>query len=355
MIFPSRLRRRPALVMAALASMLFSVLAATPAAAQGYFKLNLVSSTPKMAIRTDPNLVVPWGIVANPQSPWWIANNGSGTSTLYDGFGKIIPLVVTISPAAGGTPPSVPTGVVANTSADFVVSNGLASGPSLFIFATLDGTIQGWSPAASFTNSIIGLDNSSHGAAYTGLAIGSNAHGNFLFAANFAQGTVDVIDKTFHHISSFTDPSVPMFFAPFGIQNINGNLYVTFAPQAFVVGAGQGFVDVFDTTGLLITRLISKGPLNLPWGIALSPGDFGAFSNALLVGNLGDGTINAFDFATNKYLGPLPDRHGNPISIPFLWGIAFGNDQAAGKANVLYFASGAGIFGSLYPRGVRPK
>jgi uncharacterized protein (TIGR03118 family) len=349
----SKFRGKGALVLAGLFAMVFA-LVATPAAAQGYLPLNLDSSTPGQAIRTDPNLVVGWGIASSSGSPWWVSNFGSGTSTLYDGFGKPIPLVVTIPPAAGANGTGSPTGIVFNgTTSDFTVSQGGVSGRAFFIFATFDGTISGWSPAVSFTNAIIGLDNSSHGAIYTGLAIGSNANGDFLFAANYGTGTVDVIDKTFTHVRSFTDPGVPAGFAPFGIHNINGNLYVTFAPQQFHLVSGFGFVDVFDTTGALLKRLVTGGPLFGAWGLALAPADFGVFSNMLLVGNLGNGHINAFDPNTGAFFGPLTDRFGNTLAIEGLWGIGFGNDHASGKANVLYYATGLGVFGALYPRGVQ--
>lgn len=324
------------------------LLPAAPAAAQGYYTLNLVGGSPGQGIHIDPNLSTPWGIVASGGSPWWIANASSGTSTLYDGFGKSIPLVVTV-PAATGPGMGSPTGVVFNGTTDFVVSSGTSSGPARFIFATLDGAIAAWSPAVSVTNAEI---VSTAGMSYTGLAIGSNANGNFLFAADYGDGEVDVFDTNFKLVSQFTDTGAPAGFAPFGIQNIGGKIYVTLGPQNFNFSPGVGYVDVFDTNGNLLNRLVVGGPLLAAWGMTVAPADFGAFSGDLLVGNLFDGHINAFDPATGAYFGWLADKNGNAISIPGLWGIAFGNDHSAGKANVLYFASGAGAFGAIYPRGV---
>jgi uncharacterized protein (TIGR03118 family) len=348
----SRLRSKTVRLVAGLVAALLVPVLTQPAAAQGYLTLNLVSSTPGQAIRTDSNLIVPWGIAASGGSPWWTANAFSGTSTLFNGFGKIVPLVVTVPPAPGGAGLGSPTGIVFNGTQDFMVSNGTASGPGLFIFATLDGTIQGWSPAVDLTSTEVGLDNSMTGAVYTGLAIGSNSSGNFLFAADYGLGTVDMIDSTFTMVGSFTDPTLPAGFAPFGIQNINGNLYVTFAQQNFGFAPGTGFVDVFDTTGALLQRLVANGPLFAPWGLAMAPANFGQFSGDLLVGNLADGHINAFDPSTGAALGWLTDRNGNAITIPDLWGIGFGNGHGSGQKNALYFASGAGVFGVVYPRGI---
>jgi uncharacterized protein (TIGR03118 family) len=209
-----------------------------------------------------------------------------------------------------------PTGIVFNGTSDFVVSNGTKSGPARFIFATLDGTIAGWNPAVSAASAVT---VTSAGVAFTGLAMGSNANGNFLFAADFGAGNIDVFDAKFNLVSQFSDPNIPSPFAPFGIQNISGNLYVTFATT--LESGPNGFVDVFDTSANLLQQLVAdstnNGPLNVPWGLALAPSDFGAFSNALLVGNsnLPDGRINAFDPSTGAWLGVLTDKSGNPLSI----------------------------------------
>jgi uncharacterized protein (TIGR03118 family) len=325
-----------------------------------YLETNLVSDLPGVAINTDAHLVNPWGIAASSSSPFWIADNGTGLSTLYNGSGTPQSLVVTVPPPGGDMPPSAPTGIVFNGTTDFTVSSGGKSGGAAFIFATEDGTISGWSPTVDATHAILEVDNSSTGAVYKGLALGSNASGNLLFATNFNAGTVDVFDKNFKKVNlPFADPKLPTGFAPFGIRNINGSLYVTYAEQDDdahddVAGPGNGFIDVFDTNGVLLRRLVSGGALNSPWGLALAPGNFGTFSNALLVGNFGDGLINAFDPTTGASLGQVQDVHGNAVHVDGLWGLAFGNGGSAGSTNTLFFTAGIngernGLFGSLQP------
>jgi uncharacterized protein (TIGR03118 family) len=334
-----------------------------------YQRTNLVSDIAGVARFTDANLVNPWGLSHSPTSPWWVSDNGTGVSTLYQGNGTSVPLVVTIPPPKGGTGPSAPTGNVFNSVSstnpdDFVVSKNGKSGPSLFIFDTEDGTISGWNPNVDLTHAVLAVDNSSSGAVYKGLAQGSNASGNFLFAANFHAGTVDVFNRNFKLVSSFSDaklantcPLPGQCYAPFGIQNIGGNLYVTFALQKpdkhdDLSGPGRGFVDVFDTHGNLLRRLIAHGVLNSPWGLALAPANFGPFSNDLLVGNFGNGHINAFDPHTGTFLGQPKDQFGNPIVIDDLWGLAFGNGAAAGQTDELFFTAGIadeahGLFGKI--------
>jgi len=336
---------------------------------QGFYQqTNLVSDLPNVAKFQDPNLLNPWGLSHSPASPWWVSDNGAGVSTLYKGDGTAIPLVVTIPPPKGspaGTT-AAPTGNVFNGTSGFVVSTASGSGPSLFIFATEDGTISGWNPKADPTHAILEVDRSTvgAGAVYKGLAIASNASGTFIYATNFRFGTVEMFDSSFNLVGSFTDPQLAntcpepnQCYAPFGIQTINGNLYVTFALQNAakhddVAGPAHGFVDVFDTSGNLIQRLISHGRLNSPWGLALAPADFGRFSNALLVGNFGDGRINAYDLNTGEFLGQLRDQANNPITIDDLWALRFGNDANAGQHNELFFTAGIndeadGLFGKL--------
>jgi uncharacterized protein (TIGR03118 family) len=331
--------------------------------AGAYLQTNLVSDQAGMAAHTDPNLVNPWGISLAPSGPFWIADNGTGVSTLYDGTGATqAPPVVTIPTRAGGTAPSTPTGTVFNGSADFVVGTGATAGPAEFLFDTEDGTISGWNPSASATSAILEVDNSASGAVYFGLAIGNNStNGNLLYAPNFNTGNVDVFDKNFKAVNlganAFKDPTLPAGFAPFGIQNIGGNLFVTYAKQdatkqADVAGAGNGFVDVFDTSGNFVRRVASGGALNSPWGLAIAPSNFGTFSNDLLVGNLGDGLINVFDPNTGAALGQVQNAQGTPIQIPGLWALTFGNGAGAGATNTLFFTSGPGhyahgLFGSL--------
>lgn len=335
----------------------------------GFYKqTNLVSDQPGVARVTDPNLVNAWGIVHSPTSPFWISDNGKGVSTLYNGAGMRFPLnaplVVTIPPPKGspaGTT-AAPTGVVFNGTAGFVVTKGAVSAASLFLFATEDGTISGWNPAVDLTHAILAADKSkaSPSAVYKGLAIGSNHQGTFLYATNFRAGTIDVFNAGFGPVKlagSFTDQHLPPGYAPFGIANLNDKLYVTYALQDAqkhddVAGPGHGFVDVFDTDGHLLRRLVTQGWLNSPWGLAIAPSNFGRFSNDLLVGNFGDGRINAFNPWTGDFLGQLRDVNNKPITIDGLWGLEFGNGANAGPTTTLFFTAGPngeknGLFGSL--------
>src|SRR5450432_830159 len=326
-----------------------------------YQQTNLVSDLPGMAPVTDPNLVNPWGLVASATSPWWISDNNSGKSTLYSGQGQIIPLVVTIPGPTGSAAGTVgtPTGIVFNSTTGFVVSEKGVSAPASFIFATEDGTIAGWSGAVDRANAILTVDYSDGGAGavYKGLAIGSTTAGTFIYATNFRSGVVQVFNSNFKLVDSFTDRHIPKGYAPFGIQNIGGNLYVTFAQQDAarhddVKGRGHGFVDVFNTSGKLLHRLISRGRLNSPWGLALAPANFGAFSNALLVGNFGDGFIDAYNPTKGGFLGRLSTSSKAPLVIDGLWGLAFGNGAGSGGTNDLFFTAGIqdeshGLFGKI--------
>ena len=360
-----------ALVMSvvAIACLLLQLLPAAAAPQSGgfYQRTNLVSDIAGVARFTDPNLVNSWGISHSPSGPWRISDNGTGLSTAYNGNGVSVPPVVTIPLPPGVTGTAAPTGNVFNSvnstnPNDFVIKQNGKSGPSIFMFATEDGTISGWNPAVDRTHAILKVDFSKEklgkfvGAVYKGLAIGRSDGKDFIYATDFRSGMVDMFNAKFQRVSSFTDPNLikqcnlnvltNQCFAPFGIQNIGGKLYVTFALQLpgkhdDQAGAGNGFVDVFDTNGNFIERLISHGVLNSPWGLALAPANFGQFSNDLLVGNFGDGHIHAFDPATGKLLGQLKDQFG-PIVIDGLWGIAFGNGDQAGPTNVLFFAAGIG-------------
>jgi uncharacterized protein (TIGR03118 family) len=351
-----RFGRKGSLVIGLVAAVLAPSLA-RPALAQRVAELKLVSDVPGLAFRTDPNLVNPWGISFSATSPFWISDNHAGVSTLYNSFGRAIPLVVTVPTPLGGTPPASPTGQVFNGTPDFVVTSGVKTGPARFIFATEEGTVSGWNGGP---NAVLAFDNSASGAVYKGLAMGSDASGNnFLFATNFNAGVVDVLDSSFNWVTSFTDAEVPAGFAPFGIRNINGNLYVAYAMQDAdkhddVAGPGNGFVDVFDTSGNLLKRFASNGKLNSPWGLALAPDRWGAFSGALLVGNFGDGRISAFNATTGALIGQLQDRHGNPLSLEGLWALTFGNGHQGGIRHWLYFTAGPqgeahGLFGALIP------
>jgi uncharacterized protein (TIGR03118 family) len=323
-----------------------------------FLQTNLTSDIPGLAQVTDPNLVNPWGIVPNPNGPFWVNDNGTGLSTLYGGDGQPASLVVTV-PSPDPTAMSSPTGIVFNSTSDFVVDGNGASGPAFFIFATEDGTISGWNPTVNLNNAILKVDNSAAGAVYKGLALGSNSQGNFLYATNFHDGTVDVFDSTFAPAQldgNFIDPHLPRDYAPFGIANINGLLYVTYGKQNApkhddVAGRGHGFIDVFDTDGHFMQRLVTRGDLNSPWGLAVAPANFGRFSNDLLVGNFGDGRIHAYDPQTGEFKGTLRGPDHKPITIDGLWGLSFGNGQTT-DANTLFFTAGInheqdGLFGSL--------
>jgi len=325
-----------------------------------YKQTNLVSDLPGMAAVTDPNLVNPWGITASPTSPFWVSDNGKGVSTLYNGAGQPLPLVVTIPPPMGSTDTAAPTGVVFNGTTDFTVSAASKMGPARFIFATEDGTISGWNPTVDPTHAILAVDNSASGAVYKGLALANDGTRNLLYAANFHAGMIDVFDTHFapvHLAGSFSDPAIPAGYAPFNIQNLGGKLYVTYAKQDAdkkddVPGQGRGFVDVYNTNGTLQARLIQHGQLNAPWGLAMAPDNFGKFSHALLVGNFGNGRINAYDPASGRYLGHLRDAQGKAMTISGLWGLMFGNGASAGSTHTLFFTAGIddeahGLFGAI--------
>ncbi|HXJ38168.1 MAG TPA: TIGR03118 family protein [Bryobacteraceae bacterium] len=335
----------------------------TPAWAQTgnvYLQTKLVSNVPGAAAVTDPNLVDPWGISFSAGSPFWVSNHFSGTATLYNGQGAITPLVVSIPPGAAQiVSVGRPTGQVQNpTATAFLLPTGRASS---FLFATEDGTIAGWQTGAT---AVTVVDNSRAGAVYKGLAIGTSAVGPTLYAANFRTGKVDVFDQKFAPVTlagTFSDPAIPTGYAPFNIWNLGGSLYVEYALQDSakfldVAGAGNGQVSIFDLNGTLKTHLISGGALNSPWGVAIAPANWGAFGGALLVGNFGDGKINAFDLKTGNLLGTLNDAAGNPIVLTGLWAIVFGNGARA-DVNTLYFAAGVpsgssvrrGLLGSLAP------
>lgn len=331
----------------ALASFLGLVLVLFPSMAGAQYKLtNQVSNQAGGANHTDPLLVNAWGLAYGPTGPFWISDNGSGWSTLYTGTGVKQGLQVLI-PAAGNGPGS-PTGIVFNGSPD--ASEFQVEGKeSLFLFATLDGTISGWSFAANPNAAIIAV--TTPGAVYTGLAITSNPTGNFLFAADEANNKVDMFDDTFKLVTSFTDTTLPAGFAPFGIQDFGGLLYVAFASTS---GASGGYIDIYSEGGVFLKRLASGFPLNQPWGFAVAPRNFGPLSNTLLVANnTNTGTINAFNSVTGQFVGTIRDTNGKPIEINQLWGIEFGGGSAKnGNTNQLFFTAGpdnnlAGTFGKI--------
>lgn len=344
---------------------------------------NLVSDLPGVAQVLDPNLVNPWGISESSTSPFWVSDNNSGLSTLYNTAGTPQSLVVSIpTPGDPLGATGAPTGTVFNTDlagGGFKVSNGKNSAPAIFLFATEDGTIVGWNPGVNPVGSdptkagtfaTLAVDNSTNptaadGAVYKGLAIATDAKGRtLLYASNFRAGTVDVFDTNFKPVTTlpagaFTDKRLPKGYAPFNVQELGGKIYVTYALQNAdkhddVSGEGHGFVDVFNLDGSGGRRLISRGPLDSPWGLAIAPSSFGSLGGALLVGNFGDGRIHAFDAKSGKFLGTLKDPDGEAIQIDGLWALKVGNGGSGGDANTIYFTAGIdheqhGLFGSLKP------
>jgi uncharacterized protein (TIGR03118 family) len=291
----------------------------------------------------DAHLINPWGIAFGPTGLLWVANNGTGTATVYSATGEPQSLVVNI-PAAPPPPPTVghPTGVVFNPTTDFAIA---ATGPAAFIFATEDGNIAAWNTSAVTDARIVATHA---GAVYKALTIASNGGKNFIYATDFHNGLVDVYDATFtaQPLSSFTDPTIPAGFAPFGIQNVAGKLFVTYAKKQpppndddDEAGVGNGFVVVFNPDGTVAQRFASNGSLNSPWGIAVAPTGFGPFAGAILIGNFGDGKIGAYNAATGAFMDLLRDANGTVIAIDGLWGLQFGPTSTS---TTLYFASGPG-------------
>ena len=341
----------------ALAVLVVALIAALPLGAaedNSYTVTPLVSDQPGVAPVVDPNLVNAWGLTASATSPWWVANNGTSTSTLYNGAGQKQALTVTVGTDSG------PTGVVFNSTTGFVVRSGANSAPARFIFDGEDGLLRGWNPAVEATNAVVSPADPVPGAIYKGLAIS----GGMLYASDFHNGRVDVFDGSWALVDQFTDPGLPAGYAPFGIQAIGSRIYVSFAKQDAdaedeVAGQGLGFVDAFDTAGNLLARVAQHGQLNAPWGLALAPADFGRFSGDLLVGNFGDGEISAYEPQANGHFGfrgQLRNGSGHPISIDGLWALEFGNGAGAGPRNTLFFTAGPqeeshGLFGSIKAAG----
>jgi uncharacterized protein (TIGR03118 family) len=334
----------------------------TPRANAIYQQTNLVSDIPGLAAHTDPRLKNPWGLSLSASGDFRIDDNHTGLSTVYDANGQRDPGTVEIPlpPNSTSTGPSAPDGTVLNTTSGFVISEDGRLAPANSIFATEDGTIAAWNQQVDPHHALIVADNSAEGAVYKALTMGTNAQGAFIYATNFHNGTVDVFNSQFHQVhldGSFTDPNIPAGFAPFGIKNVGGTIFVTYAKQDAaghddVAGVGNGFIDEFDTGGHFIERFASQGALNSPHGMALAPAGFGAFSNALLVGNFGDGRINAFDPKTGQFLGQISDAAGRPITNVGIWGMTFGNGAGGTRTNTLYFAAGIngendGLFGSI--------
>jgi len=315
---------------------------ASAACGQFYSASTLVKNT---GTKGDKQLINPWGLVYGPSGPFWLSDEGSGLSTLYTGAGAKQSTVVTI-PTATGSGVGSPTGIVYNGSAEFKIDNWTSD----FLFATLDGTISGWSHFDP-SNALIGVNNSSSGAIYTGVAITSHPSGNLLYAADFWNNKVDVYDGTFKFVMSFTDTALPAGFAPFGIQDIGGQVYVAFAATN---GKAGGYIDIFDENGTFVKTLIKGKPLNQPWGFAVAPSDFGPLSSTLLISNnTNSGTINGFNPTTGAFVGTMKNAANKNIVINQLWGIEFGGGSANnGNTDQLFYTAGPknnlnGIFGVI--------
>jgi uncharacterized protein (TIGR03118 family) len=328
--------------------MLAAGLAAAPAMAQ-YVPQLLVSDGAFQADNLDTNLVNPWGLAFNPTGVSWAANNQTGTASLHDGTGAVQALVVSIpSPRAldGGRP----TGIVFNGSSGFEVTDGVNVGPARFIFAGEDGIISGWSPQVppGSKQAQVAVDSSADGAIYKGLALSASSHGVQIYATDFHNKKVRAFDESFVDLElAFADSSVPSGFAPFNVQAIGASIFVTYALQDEngeddVPGAGNGFVNEFDRNGRFVRRFQSGGVLNSPWGMALAPADFGPLAGALLIGNFGDGMINAFDRTTGKFLGTLDVAENRPFKVEGLWSLQFGNGFADQPTDTLFFTAGPG-------------
>jgi uncharacterized protein (TIGR03118 family) len=349
----TRLLQRTLVAAAVLAVAAAVLAAATPAAEpNAYVQHNLVSDGFLPADHTDGNLVNAWGLTSLPGSPWWVADNGTDVSTIYMADGTPRPLVVSV--------PNAPTGAVSNTGPDFVVG----SGPALFLFATEEGKLLGWNMSVGTTAQVV-ADKSGEDAIFKGLAIA----GDRLYATDFHNGKVDVFDGSFGDVNvpgAFIDPTIPAGFAPFGIQNVGGKIFVTYAKQDAdreddVAGQGLGFVDEFDTSGALLGRVASRGLLNSPWGLAPAPTSFGRFSGDLLVGNFGDGRITAFERQSNGRFEPrgqLRTENGSLLTIDGLWALQFGKGALAnnGPTDSLFFTAGPddeshGLFGTIRAAG----
>ena len=332
----------------------FAVVAVSPLRAaepNSYAMTPLVSDQPGVAPVTDPNLVNAWGLSSGPTTPWWVSDNGTNLSTLYRGSdGMPFGLVVSV--------PNAPTGNVFNPTSGFVLPTG---GKALFLFDTEEGRVLGWNQAQGTTAVVVA--DLGDGAVYKGLAIADTSAGPRLYATDFHNGHVDVFDGSFGLVqnSGFVDPSIPHGYGPFGIQTIGDRVFVTYAKQDSdahddVPGQGLGFVDVYDTAGNLLGRVAQHGQLNSPWGLALAPDTFGRFAGDLLVGNFGDGQINAFAEHNGNFThaGELRNENGGSLTIDGLWALQFGKAGNNGPAGTLFFTAGPdgeshGLFGQINP------
>jgi uncharacterized protein (TIGR03118 family) len=360
---------------AALALSLFLLPVVTEA--QHYIQTNLVSNT-GIAPLNDANLQNSWGLISSTSSPWWVANNAGGTSTLYSidaaGAAHLVPInpapneFVAIPNAPSQPPPGSPTGVMFNGSAtDFLLAPGA---PARFIFVTEDGTVQGWNPGVNSASAMIAVDhsqvpNAANGAVYKGATIAEIDGHRFILAANFRSGRVDVFDTNFKQVhlddDAFADDQIPRDFAPFNVQAVGPNIYVTYAEQDAAKHdpvkpgePGDGFVDVFSHYGRLLQRLEHGDWFNAPWGVVWATPGFGEFSNTILIGNFRGGNVSAFNPVTGRFLGNMLNPDGSTLLIDGLWALRFGNNGSAGSATTLFFTAGPGnevngLLGTLTP------
>jgi uncharacterized protein (TIGR03118 family) len=338
-----------------------------PSSAAGTFVMtSLVSNGAVMGTMTDVNLVNPWGLAEGPDSPVWVANNATQTATAYDSAGV---LRASVSLPASSRGPADPTGIVFNSTTDFAVTNGAASAPAQFIMDGAHGTVMAWSQAVDALHAFTVYDDGAGGAVYKGLTLANNGSANLLYATDFHNGKVDVFDAQFHKVpvpGGFADPQLPAGYSPFGIQAMSlGGMpvvvvtYAQHTPQDLddeVKGPGLGLVNLFDLNGMLLKHLVGSGmQLNAPWAAVLAPASFGSLGNMLLIGNFGDGAINAFDPNTGAFVGSLKNASGQPLAIEGLWGLQFGMDANNNPVPILYFAAGIasqtqGLFGRIDPQ-----
>lgn len=341
---------------AALAAVAIPVATATGPTPGEYQQTNLISDIPGVARITDPNLVNPWGQAATATSPLWVADNTSNVSTVYTGVDGSIPVV---SSLVVSIPAGNPSGIVANQTAGFVVTTKLGSAPANFIFDSESGVLSAWSGKVSGTSA--GVEHTSRQAVYKGLALASVGATPYLYATNFRRARIDVFNDQFQRVrwhGAFRDPQIPAGYAPFNVQLLNGDLYVTYAKQDRakhddVAGPGNGYVDIYSTSGVLMDHLIAGGDLNSPWGLVIAPSTFGTFAGDLLVGNFGDGAIHAYDPSTGAEEGQLTNTDGNPILINKLWALQFGNGKFASPQTLVFTAGIAdeehGLLGEIDP------
>jgi uncharacterized protein (TIGR03118 family) len=328
-----------------------------PALAGSVTQTNLVSDGSIPAAHVDPNLVNPWGVSYSPTGAFWVSDNATSLSTLYVTDGTPQSLIVTIPGGAAAAGPGSPTGQVFNATTGFTVSEAGKTGPSVFIFATEQGTISGWAPSVDGVNAINGVDNSAQGAVYKGLAIGTFGAQTYLLATNFAAGTVEVYDSGWHLVRSFRDRTIPMSYGPFNVAVLDGRILVTYAKHEKgsidnANGPGLGYVEQVGIDGHVVRVIAAHGPLNAPWGLAIAPATFGRFAGDLLVGNFGDGQVNVYGGPGLKHRGVLRTASGAPLAIEGLWALIPGNGGSGGNAGTLYFTAGPadeseGLFGAL--------